>query len=456
MAGLNHLVVRMLALTVLVSLAAVIATIALSSLFLTRFWAMSGVSQPPPAVFRAARACEADPGPAESIDRPPRRFDFYNPETLEPVSADPAPLSPGLRARLLGGARRAVEIGLPLGEGTQAAAVLQPGRRCGLLVITITEAPLSRPNILRFVLAIVGGATAVSLAIAYLFAAAPLLRRVRASSLSARQVGTADFRTSDAAGWDDLGDVNAALALADRRIKDNEALLRRRADTIEALLTSIAHDLKTPLAALHLNLQRAARTEDREELQATLKRALADVHYAAALFDNLEMAAQLDTDLIGAARELVDLRGLVEQTLVRFSILGAHRGVEVDGAWPDGPVLATIEPTLCTRILSNLIHNAIRHGEEGGHVAVTLAASGGRFTITVADDGPGLPDAVLQRLAAPSAPGLIARSADRAGLGLGIVQALARTLDFELSFERPPEGGARITISGRAWSAPAG
>ena len=169
------------------------------------------------------------------------------------------------------------------------------------------------------------------------------------------------------------------------------------------------------------------------------------------LIGNLYLACRLQDGadpLLGNPR--VNLCALVEQVTRRFAMLGRARAIEVHCARPDGPLWACCNPAMAEQVLANLVHNAVAYGEEGGHVAVVLAMTEGRFTLQVMDDGPGVPPAELPQIGARTFRGDAARQRDPqgGGLGLAITSEVCRRAHFTLSFSREEPRGLRVTVTG--------
>lgn len=447
--GSSSLMLRSLLTTALFALIGVLLTAAAASSLVSRFWAVTAVRDPPREVMRAARACHQGLVGGGSLTIGPRHFAFYNPASFTPI--DPA--QPGLPDELVHALRTVpglyIHTGLPIGDGTIAASVKRGGSRCGVLVVRIAESPLHRRQVQMIILGTAGVVALLAGLGAYLLAARPLLRRVAAASATASKVGAADFALPAQRGWEDLALIFNALAGADRRIKANEALLHARAAEIESLLGSVAHDLKTPLAVIQVNLQRAASAASPEEQRASHSKALAEVQYAATLLENLETGVQLRAGVAAPAGAQCDLADIVSQTVTRFEVLGAHVGVEVAGAWPDAELTVQADATLCMRVLANLVHNALRHSR-GRHVAIMLSVAGTEFVVVVRDDGVGFSDAQLAHHSAVASAAALKAGARR---GLGIVRALCAQQGFAVVFANAAEGGACVTISGPIHSA---
>jgi signal transduction histidine kinase len=112
---------------------------------------------------------------------------------------------------------------------------------------------------------------------------------------------------------------------------------------------------------------------------------------------------------------------------------------------PEAAGAAWASPLALRRMIDNLVDNAVRYG---GAVTVDARPLGCRVEITVLDNGPGLPDAVLETITAPFERGETSRNrlTGGAGLGLSIVKALAQGQSGRLTLANRPEGGLAATI----------
>jgi signal transduction histidine kinase len=194
------------------------------------------------------------------------------------------------------------------------------------------------------------------------------------------------------------------------------------------MLAGIAHDMRTYLTRLRL---RAEFIDDAEQRS----KAAADLDEMAALLDDTLLFAKRDARMAPQARR-IDLAA----ELSAIVALRADMGDAIMlGAVPsDLAIEAT--PIALRRMLANLIDNGVRHG---GHVSVDVTADARAITISVVDDGPGVPPETLARLGEPF--GRLDPSRNRetggAGLGLAIVRALADREGATIRFANRFEGG---------------
>jgi signal transduction histidine kinase len=182
----------------------------------------------------------------------------------------------------------------------------------------------------------------------------------------------------------------------------------------------------------------------------TVREALEESHYLASLVQNLGAAAKLEGGEPQVRTDPFSWNALVERVILRHKTIAAEKGVELDYAVPAEDVRAQGDVTLVEQALSNVVHNAVRYNKSGGHVAVLLEAKDGRFSVRAFDDGPGVPERELARIAERSyrTDAARARHPDGMGLGLSIAKDVAERHGFELTLKKSDAGGLEVEICG--------
>lgn len=198
-----------------------------------------------------------------------------------------------------------------------------------------------------------------------------------------------------------------------------------------AMIGAIAHDLRTPLARIAFRIE-AAPDEVREKVQADIEQMRAMI---AATIGFVRGAAQ------ASERRRVDLTTLLETIVAQDRDMG--RPIDFHGAegiWIDG------DPVALGRLFQNLIDNGLAYGRA---VRIGLAAEGGRAVVRVADEGPGLPNQLLEKVFEPFERGEPSRNRATGGVGLGLT--IARKIAAEhggtLTLHNRPGGGLEARCS---------
>ncbi len=286
--------------------------------------------------------------------------------------------------------------------------------------------------------------------LSYAFTVRPLLERVRTLSDLAQNVGNPARSTHHVpASGDQLDQIGHTLEDSHSRIIADRAELLARHIALEEHMASIAHDLRTPLAALQLSIEFLANDPDSEDKAQAGRRAISDAMYLGALVENLHQAVRLRHGL-DAREGTVDLRDVVTRVGARFAVLGEVDGVDVAVSTPERPVVVQCTPALAERAVANLVHNAVVHGVSNGHVAVLLDAGApgqSQFSLTVLDDGPGVREDVLADLAHRTFQTDAARQRGQ-GLGIAITNEVVQRAGWNIVYEAGEDGGLRVCIRG--------
>ncbi len=223
----------------------------------------------------------------------------------------------------------------------------------------------------------------------------------------------------------------------------NELLgrLEAAAKAQRRFVADAAHELRSPLAALYAQLEVNLRHPDPERLADRLPGMLEDTARLARLVDDLLALARLDETSRPPRRQLVDLDEVVfaQVGLLRPSARVPLRTSGVSAA------LVTGDADLLTRVVRNLLDNALRYAES--QVEVVLTSHDGQVQLTVADDGPGIPPADAERVFRRFERLQDARDRDTggSGLGLAIVHDAVCTAGGTVAVE-PSARGARLVV----------
>lgn len=227
-------------------------------------------------------------------------------------------------------------------------------------------------------------------------------------------------------GPDDLKETIRAFNLMQER-------LRRFVADRTKMLAALGHDLRTPITSLRLQ---AEFVED-EELRARMQRQLDDMQQMA------ESALAFARDAAdGEPTSRTDLGALAESIVEDLEGLG----LAVTCTSAEETIVHACRPVSLKRALTNLIRNAVAYG---GGADVSVRMANGEILIEVADHGPGIPDADMERAFTPFERLDPARSAETggAGLGLTIARTIARAHGGDVRLANRPEGGLVATIA---------
>jgi len=206
-----------------------------------------------------------------------------------------------------------------------------------------------------------------------------------------------------------------------------------------------AHELRTPLAALHAQLQVALRARDAAERDRSLQQLQSGLTRAAHLVDQMLQLARLDPESGLPDPRPVDLARLAESVCADLGpqILAKHLDFELTA---DAPCLIDGQAEWLRVLIRNLVDNAIRYTPAGGRVRIALAPSNGQCRLSVADSGPGIP--LAERTAVLGRFHRLDQSGETgSGLGLAIVSRIAELHGASLRLDGAVDGGLAASVT---------
>lgn len=217
------------------------------------------------------------------------------------------------------------------------------------------------------------------------------------------------------------------------------------------LVSWVSHDLRTPLAGIRAVAELledgiAVDAADVRRYYTTLRR---EAEKLAVLVDDLFMVARIEAGALAIDPVDVDLTDLVTDTVGGARPVAQQRGISVSGrVVGDQPIIRAGLPEL-SRVLRNLVANAVRESEDGGSVLVEAGLADDTAWLSVTDSCGGIPPEVIDRVFEASYRGEAARtprSDGGGGLGLAIASGFAKAHDGRIDVANV-EGGCRFTVT---------
>jgi signal transduction histidine kinase len=267
------------------------------------------------------------------------------------------------------------------------------------------------------------------------------LRRLRHAALELAQDGPPVDVPTDRRR-DEVGDLGRAFAQMQERLQQQEEARR-------AFVSTASHELRTPLASLdgmlellHDDLESGAL--DQADARSLLDRARTQSRRLARLAADLLDLSRLDAQ-VELRSEPVELGELSRAVLAEFDLGTEERGIISTLDDSAGQVWACGDPGGIARIVRILLDNAVRVSPQGGEITVELR-NGGRASVTVRDEGPGVASEERELIFERFQRGRAAAGSAGFGLGLAIGRELAERMGGELVLERTELPGATFTL----------
>jgi two-component system sensor histidine kinase KdpD len=240
------------------------------------------------------------------------------------------------------------------------------------------------------------------------------------------------------------------------------AEVARRSDALKsALLQSVSHDLRTPLATIRAaaGALRPDSTLSAQDRQASVDAIDREVAYLDRLVANMLDLSRVEGGALRAANEPLEVDDLLEAALARMRPRLAGRPVNLA---LDAPP-ASADPVLLDAVFANLLENVVRHTPDGTAVRVGVAMVGTDWVrVCIEDAGPGVSDEFLPRLferfvrAPVPGSGVPAGARAGTGIGLAVVKGMVEAMGGQVSARRSELGGLAIDVDLRAAPVPVG
>lgn len=223
------------------------------------------------------------------------------------------------------------------------------------------------------------------------------------------------------------------------------ARIARLLESERQFAANAAHELRTPLAALRTQAQVALRAPEGAVRQKALLNVLEGTERMGRLVEQLLALARVDPATLHLLTR-VDPVPLVREVCALLSPAALARQVSLELEVGPGDLGLMASPDLLRIVLRNLVDNAVRYTHDGGHVWVQLQREGGQVLVSVADDGPGIPEPAREQ-ALGRFTRLEPERAEGSGLGLSIVARVAELHGAAVSLGVGPAGtGLRVLL----------
>jgi two-component system OmpR family sensor kinase/two-component system sensor histidine kinase QseC len=213
-------------------------------------------------------------------------------------------------------------------------------------------------------------------------------------------------------------------------------------------IADAAHELRTPLGALALQIGNLRRVARGKETQARLADLEAGMRRANALVAQLLRLARYDAHASAGATQPIRLADCLSAAIDEVEPIAVSKTIVIETAVEGDPSIVGVAEDLRVLIV-NLIDNAVKYAPRGSCVHARLAMEDGRPCLTVSDEGPGIPEALRERVFER-----FVRATDSevegSGLGLAIVRSVAERHGLEVALlDRPDRPGLTVRLQAR-------
>ncbi len=221
--------------------------------------------------------------------------------------------------------------------------------------------------------------------------------------------------------------------------------LDRAFESQRRMIADAGHDLRTPLTAMRGQLEVALRGERHPDAyRSTLNSVLEEVDHLISISDSLVLLARLDAGELALDRVDTDVAAIVDGATGHARARADGREIRFTGP---SDATAAVDAQMLSVVINQLLDNCIKHTPPDTRVQATVTADATDVTVTVEDDGPGLPAEVLPHLFEHFYRSDAARSrTGAAGLGLTVAAAIVDAHGGTIEAAGSALGGLRVTL----------
>jgi two-component system sensor histidine kinase BaeS len=331
--------------------------------------------------------------------------------------------------------------------------VLRAGSPLGTLIAvgraptsSLWSSPESRALLLFMPFAVIAAGIAALLMVRI------MARRLGALEQVAARVTGGDLAARVAAtGQDEIGRLERGINRMTERLEAARDQVAETDRQRRRLLADITHELATPLTSIRGYLETLLNPDvplSPDEPRQYLRDALAESERMDLLIRDLIDLARLEAGAQPLARERLDWTALCRNTVRRFEPRFRAARLRLEWAGDPGESWISADGRRMEQLVENLLGNALRYVPAGGTVRLELAwlDGGGRFRLSVRDDGPGIPPEDLPQVFDRFYRARNVRDSGGSGLGLAIVREIVERHGGEVRAERGEPRGAVFTV----------
>lgn len=297
-------------------------------------------------------------------------------------------------------------------------------------------------------------ASGISVAFGYLLSQGVTESLGRVAEAS-EKLSAGDFGArAEVRGQDEVARLAATFNAMAARLELTDQEKRRLENARRDFVAWVSHDLRTPLAALRAMVDALADgvVEDEATVAQYLARCLGEIERMNALIGDLFQLSRLDASQVKVEFQNCSLRDLISDAIGSMAAQAGQGSIELVGSTQEGLDQIYAAPAEISRVLHNLIQNALEHTPKGGKIAVQANREGDTILVTVEDSGSGVDPAESEKVferfyrsdrGRVRTPG----SGTGAGLGLAIAKSFVEAHHGRIWVEDAGLGGAKFSFT---------
>ncbi len=266
------------------------------------------------------------------------------------------------------------------------------------------------------------------------------------------------IRLADVARSIDIGDLRPRLPIRGARdeldvvataFNGTLSRLQQAVGEMRQFSTALAHELRTPLAALRGDIEMAMQQSGgAEEVSRRFASQLEEIDKLKRLIDQVLTLARAEAGEIRLVPQAIDLGAFARTLVDQLELVAQAKGVALRSGPVDAQVVVLADPSWLERLVLNLVDNAIKFTPSGGSITVSVLRSEGSARLAVQDTGIGMAPELMPRIFERFFRADPARSSEVEGVGLGLslVKWIVDRHHGRIEVDSQPEKGSTFTV----------